>query len=116
MNRAPFRRRLAIPAGFAAVSLLAGCVGDRFGMAESQQAAVRPAPVVDTYWCGDGGPLRLERRGGAVHLPDIDGGLDLPADPPGQSTRFARGGYVVTLDGADMQVARKGAPTVACTR
>ena len=99
-------------AAMAACLPFAGCLGG-----QDQRATPASAqPSILTYWCGDGGPLRLERLAGSVRLSDLDGGIELPASPAGQSARFARNPYTVILDGPHATLARDGSPPIACTR
>lgn len=85
------------------------------------EPAASPAtadPAVLTYWCGDGGALRLRpMRGGGMHVIGAEAhGIDLPAVPAGQERRYARAPYSLLVEGGDVVFSKEGRPALACTR
>jgi hypothetical protein len=70
-----------------------------------------------TYWCSDGGSLRVERVSDGVRIAGADTpGVELPAAPSGQDSRYSEAPYTLVLDGKDALFMKNGREPLACTR
>lgn len=112
-RRGRFLTVLAVP------TLLAACVS------EAPQAPINTQPRVASYACGEDGQLRIEASRGLVrvmHLaPDSEEAgptepVELPAAPPGQSTRYGKEGYALVIEGREALWMKAGRTPLTCTR
>lgn len=104
----------------AALAPLAGCMSTETPGAPAGGAQPRLA----TYSCSEDGTLRIEAAGGMVRVTLIEPGdpedapepVELPAAPPGQSTRFGKEGYALVVEGREALYMKAGRVPMTCTR
>lgn len=74
-------------------------------------------PRVATYSCADGSAITVENRGTSVIVVGVDGeGIDLPASPANQQSRFGLGGNAIVIDGNDALYMHGNSPPLTCAR
>ena len=91
--------------------LLAGC------QTNLSDISATVTPRVATYSCSEGVMLTVRRNGDGVSVSDsreID--VDLPANPPGQSVRFAEGIYALIVENGEATWFVSGKVPVECRR
>lgn len=108
----------------AAVAPLAGCMST-----ETPGTPANAQPRQASYACGEGTTLRVEAASGMVRVtlaepPDPEAAEDaappepveLPAAPPGQSSRFGKEGYALVIEGREALYMKAGRVPITCTR
>jgi hypothetical protein len=107
-------------------ALMSACVS-----AETPGTSSAAQPRLATYACGGEGTLRVEAASGMVRVtlteprdPEADPKeiaqppepVELPAAPPGQSTRFGKDGYALVVEGREALYMKAGRVPMTCTR
>ncbi|MBX3531165.1 MAG: hypothetical protein KF849_11195 [Rhizobiaceae bacterium] len=110
----------------AALASLAGCMS----VDEPKAPAGGAQPRLATYSCGEDGTLRIEAASGMVRVTLTEPAdpkaapedarppepVELPAAPPGQSTRFGKEGYALVVEGREALYMKAGRVPMTCTR
>lgn len=82
----------------AAASVTAGCTSTPPSSVGSGGGSALPR--VSTWTCTDNNSITIRNEGGSVLVTDTRGvDTDLPADPPGQRTRYGKTGFALVMDG-----------------
>ncbi len=116
-------RSLLFAAAPALLAGLAGCTA-----IEAPETPRAGQPRLAGYACDDGSQLRIEGAGSMVRVSllgarDAKTGeeitpepVELPASPPGQSTRFGKDGYALVIEGREALYMKAGRVPLTCTR
>lgn len=107
-----FRRLLTVPFGLSVgIGLVSGC---------TRSAIIEPVeiqPRVAAYRCGAAGSLTIENFQTSVHvIPSRGLAVELPASPPGSTSRYGEAPYALLLEGREALWMETGKKPVTCRR
>ena len=115
--------RIIIRTGLRPITILAALATMALASCASVDTVATPVdlgptqPRVSSYACADGGSITVENLGSAVRVVDEAGeGVDLPAAPPAQRSRYGEGADAIVLDGGDALFMRAGQTPLTCKR